>query len=137
MALEERLGECAKPIAQMCGRVVVVMKVHLDAAVALMAKSGERVEQLGTVVLFGEKERVLGRSSIRVSEPLSEAWISVNPCGDTRTFGIEIRCAVGRFEMVGDAEEYVDWPAMVPASKEPLGPRIEKARQPELSVSRE
>ena len=114
-----------------------MMKVNLDAPVASAAETSERVEQFGPVVFFGKEEGMLRRPSVCVGNAFSKSWVGVDPRGDARTLDAAVRSAVSRFEMIGDAEEDVDGAAMAPGAKEPLDPRIEKGRQPELSVSGE
>lgn len=113
------------------------MKVYLDAPEASATESGEGVEQLGPVAFLGKEEGMLRRPSVCVRKAFGKSWIAVDPRGDARTFDVAVRGAVGGFEVIGDAEEDVGGAARARATKEPLDPRVEKGRQPELSVSGE
>ena len=101
------------------------MKVHLDAPKPSVTETGERVEEIGPVIFFGKEEGMLRRPSVCISETLSQSRIAVDPRSDARAFDVAVCCAVGRFKVIGDAEEDVDRAAMAAMTKEPLESRIQ------------
>ena len=135
--MKQGFGEHAETVGQCRGSVVVVMQMNFDISETPATKGCEIVEQFGLVAFFGKEERVSRRASVRVGEFLAEAGILLDPsrhaCALARGIGVSV---IG-FEVIGDAEKYVDREIPNLRVHQAVHLGAEQARKPQLSVSRE
>ena len=137
VSVKEGFGEHAETVGQCCGSVMVMVQMNFDIAETTAAKGCEIVEQFGLVAFFRKEERVLRRASVRVGEFLAEAGILPDPSRHAYALSRGIGVSVIGFEVIGDAEKYVDRKIPNPRVHQAVHPGTEQARKPQVSVSRE
>jgi hypothetical protein len=103
MRLEFRLELLNRTPKVRC-RVVVMVEMKLDLAIAALAELRERLEKLRRVLLGREKPCVLRRTAIRIAKSVGHARIILKPVLDTAERHLTAGLAPERLEVVAEAE---------------------------------
>ena len=92
-------------LAEVLGRVVIMVQVQLDLAEAGPAEFGQGVEMLGIVLLDREEERVAGRPPIAVAKAAESRGIVAHPPRDPGTGYFWGNATHPRLEVIRDADQ--------------------------------
>src|SRR5271157_278825 len=96
---------------EVLGRVVVMVQVDLNLAVARAAKPGQRLDKLRFVLLDRIEEGVPGSSPVAVAAIPEALGIVAHPSLDARACYIVRGVPHAGLEVVGDADQDIDRPA--------------------------